>query len=144
MMLFLSIALAVLTQMPAPALPDGNGSWLIEVVTSGGFTGAGIGSWTLSSQGALSCPTELQCPKNFNASALQSLIDPIRPEIFAPPQKVSITAICSDCITRTLTITQRDSKGIVRIHTVSWNEVNRSQVPQEVLRLYDAMLTLLK
>src|SRR5436190_18754595 len=117
-------------------LPEGNGAWSVRVVTSGGFMGNGIGTFALSSERKVACNEESRCPKGFKASEFEALIQPIRADAFSMPDFPS-NGLCADCITRTMSFTDPASTGVVHTHTVSWNELTRSHVPQELLRLYD-------
>src|SRR6476660_1266540 len=58
------------------ALPAGNGSWVIRVFTSGGFSGTGSGNIAISSKGEIVCTMEKPaCPKNFEVERIQRLVD---------------------------------------------------------------------
>ena len=132
-----------LTQALMLPLPDGTGTWTVRVVTSGGFLGTGTGDFAVSSEGKVLCSGEIRCPKDFGASSFQPLIDAIPFGIPPQPSSPSVS-LCNDCITRTMTITRRDSMGIVRTHTASWNEATKAQVPKEIIRIYDALVELVK
>ena len=130
------------TQVTAQlALPDGNGGWVVQVVTSGGFSGTGGGDFTISSQGKILCSAQMSCPKNFVIADFQPLVEIIRPDVL-PVLPPAVVSLCRDCITRTITIRRRDSIGVVHTYTASWDDTTKSKLPQEVIRIYDAILTL--
>ena len=141
--LVLSISVALFAQDLQMVLPDGTGTWTVRVITRGGLLGTGIGDFVVSSQGKVLCSREIRCPKDFSATSFQSLIEAI-PAVVPPQPGGPSVALCNDCITRTITITHRDSMGIVHTHAASWNEVTQAQVPKEVIRIYDALVELVK
>jgi len=129
-------------QVPAMLLPDGNGVWTVHVATVGGLLGGGDGDFALSSEGKIVCGSDLRCPKDFRVPDFQSLIGKIQSTLPVPPMVV--VSLCSDCIRRTITIRRRDSMGVVQTYTAMWDETTRSQVPEEVILLYDAITALMK
>jgi hypothetical protein len=133
----------LLAQIPQMLLPDGNGAWVVQVVSSGGLLGTGSGDFATSSEGKIVCNPDLRCPKDFAASDFLSLVEAIQP---STPQVPALPAVslCNDCIKRTITISRRDSMGVVRTYTASWDETTKSRVPQEVIRIYDAFVALVK
>src|SRR5579864_8799955 len=120
--LILTIAL-LFGQLPQMVLPDGNNSWVVEVFTSGGFSGSGTGNIAVSSAGQILCSSpEMHCKKTFTASTLLPLIETI------PRGTVTIsgrptTSICNDCASRTMVITRRDNVGSVQTYTASWDDL---------------------
>src|SRR5262245_4534277 len=122
-------------------LPDGNGAWTVEVTSTGGILGTQNRA-SLSSEGKTSCDVELQCPKNFRTSDFQPLIEVIHSRLPVPP--VQVVSFCSDCIKRTITIRRRDAMGVVDTYSASWDETSKSQLPLEVIRIYDAVTALMK
>jgi len=124
-------------------LPEGNGVWIIEVQTTGGFTGGGIGNFRLLSTGIMSCSGFAGCPKSINVPEFHPLVETIQkaPAFSAAPE---LTAVCSGCITRTIRITQRDTRGVVHNYSATWNEMTMGRVPIEVRRVYEAVMALRK
>src|SRR5262245_22791121 len=120
------LLLVSLTQAPQMVLPDGPGTWTVRVVTSGGLLGTGSGDFVVSSEGKVLCSREIRCPKDFSAASFQPLIEAI-PAVVPPQPSSPAVTLCSDCITRTVTITHRDPMGIVHTHSASWNETTRTQ-----------------
>jgi hypothetical protein len=140
----LTIVLQVAVRIPQMLLPAGNGTWVVQVASSGGLTGTGDGTdFALSSEGKIVCGPALSCPDQFAASEFQSLLDAIRPDMPVPlvPQVVSL---CRDCITNTITIRRRDPMGVEYLFTASWDVTTKSRLPEEVLRIYDAAVALRK
>lgn len=121
------------------ALPEGDGSWIVRVYTSGGFTGRGVGDFGISSKGKVVCSLEeSKCGKSFDVSKVQPLIDRLAgtaPSYYAPPP----LGLCNDCISRRMTIIRRDSMGIVHSQSFYWTDLN-SEVPRDVINLYNALI----
>lgn len=78
------VSIAILTAFPqesgntytSPALPAGNGAWLIRVFSSGGFSGAGNGNVAISSKGEIVCTMQKPaCPDTFEVQPIQQLMD---------------------------------------------------------------------
>jgi len=130
-----------LIQIPGLVLPAGNGAWTVQVVTSGGFLGTGDGNFTISSEGKIACSSEMRCPKEFKPSDLQPLVEIIQ-SATRPVPRPPLMSFCHDCITRTITISRRDSSGMLHAYTASWDDTTRGNVPQEVLRIYDVVVAL--
>jgi len=133
---------ALFAQMRELALPPGNGAWLVQVVTSGGLSGAGGGDFSISSEGRIMCGPELRCPAGFDAAMFDPLFDSINPDMLVLPQPgtVPVVSLCSDCIARRVFITHRNRNGIVHTFTVSFDVTTRSSVPPELMRIYDAAI----
>src|SRR5262245_59930943 len=133
----LILMLAILSpQVPAMVLPDGNGARTVQVTTAGGLLGGGDRAFALSSEGKIACGSDLRCPKDFPVPDFQALIGTIQSTLPVPP--IVMVSLCSDCIRRTITIRRRDSMGVVQTYTATWDETTRSQVPEKVIRVYDA------
>src|SRR5262245_35279118 len=68
------------TAAPVPQkLPDGDGAWVLDLVTSGGFDGMGIGKFSVNSSGLLTCSsTKRKCPDKLTVTALNSLADKVK------------------------------------------------------------------
>jgi len=130
-------------QIPQMLLPDGNGAWVVQVVTSGGILGIGDGDFASSSEGKLICKPGLRCPKDFAVPDFMTLVEAIQPSTPLVPA-LPVVSLCSDCIKRTITISRRDSMGVVHTYTATWDETTKSRVPQEVIRIYDAFVALMK
>jgi hypothetical protein len=138
------LSLALFTaQAPQLALPDGNRVWLVQVVTSGGLSGKGGGDFTVSSEGRIVCSLQLRCANDFKPSDLQPLVEVIH-AVDLPTPIVPIVSLCRDCITRTITVTSRDSTGVLRMYTASWDDTTKDKMPQEIIRIYDAARGLTK
>ena len=117
-------------EMPMPPDPPaGAGAWSLRVHTAGGFTGQGVGSITISSDGQLACgpapcATPIAKPRLDPVSrTLVSIVDSAW--IRRPP-----SSICRDCIETTIVLKRREG-DIVRIFVASWDD---DQAPAPELR----------
>ena len=122
------------------ALPEGNGAWIVRIVTTGGFTGRGEGDWAISSMGEIICAL-VRCPDSFAIAEIQPLVEVIGAANF-PALALSPSGLCSDCITRVLTIAHRDAMGVLHTYTATWGDTAAEKLPAEVRRVYEAVLSL--
>ena len=129
--------------LPRLALPEGNSSWVIQVISTGGLLGNGSGDFAISSEGKAVCNLQLRCPADFKPSDFQPLLEKIG-TIELPVTALPIVSLCRDCITRTMTISHRDSAGVLHIYSVSWDDTTKDKLPQQIIRIYDAARELVK
>lgn len=136
-----TILALLLIQIPQIALPTGNDVWVVQVVTTGGLRGTGIGNFAISSEGKVLCSTDLKCPDTFKGSDIQALVAPVFTASLPTPAPAGVS-LCRDCITRIMRITWRDSMGVSHTYAVSWDETTTSSLPTDIVRIYDAVLAL--
>lgn len=103
-----------------PEPPPGANAWSLRVHTSGGFTGRGAGSVTISSDGRMTCgPAPCATPD------VTTLLDPFGKAIVSavagPWKGPGPSTICSDCIRTTIVMKRRDG-DVVRIYRASWDD----------------------
>ena len=117
-------------QPPEP--PAGDDAWSLRVHTSGGFTGQGIGSVTISSDGRVACGPS-PCAAGV-ATLTASSVAPIRAALTSIIEgawiRRSSVGFCSDCIRTTIALKRREG-GVVRTFVASWDD---SQSPAAELR----------
>ena len=104
-----------------PEPPAGANAWSLRVHTSGGFTGRGVGSVTISSDGQMGCGSAPCATPSVTA-----LLEPFGKAIAGAvvgalwgPQPLS--TLCSDCIRTTIVIKRREG-DVVRIYRASWDD----------------------
>jgi hypothetical protein len=137
-MLFILTLLFV--QAPQLLLPEGNGAWLVQISTTGGILGTGVGAVAVSSERKILCNREIKCPDAFNLSDVQPFIENIQAlTVPVPPPSVSL---CRDCITRTIKISWRDSMGVFHSYASTFDETTKGNLPPDVAKLYDAVVAL--
>ena len=106
-----------------PEPPTGANAWSLSVHTSGGFTGRGAGSVTISSDGQLGCgpaPCETPLLERFGKAIVSAVAEP-----WGGPGP---STICSDCIRTTIVLKRRDG-DLVRVYRASWDD-SQSVTPQ--------------
>ena len=122
------------------ALPGGAGAWVVRLLTTGGFTGAGEGDWAISSKGDVICRLG-RCPKSFAVSEFRPLVETLA-ALNLPVATTTATGFCRDCITRTLTIEYRDEMGGLHAFAATWDDTTINKVPAELIRIYEAVRAL--
>jgi hypothetical protein len=134
--------------LAGPALPAGNGAWVIRVFTSGGFSGAGIGNIAISSKGEIVCPTQKPaCPNSFEVQPIQQLVDKFAgidlSRIVTSPVPVG-PGICNDCIDIRVSLVWRDRTGVEHSYFAAWDATTAAMVPREIIDIYNAVMDLRK
>src|SRR5262245_21806508 len=125
-------------------LPGGEGAWVVQIFTAGGFLGSGGGDFGVTSTGRIVCSIpEMRCPKVVEPSELRSLVEMIPVASLPSTLMQPSVSFCSDCLRRTIVIRWR-SNGMEHTRTASWDDLTRSNVPRAVIQLYDAVAALRK
>ena len=114
-------------QPPEP--PAGKDAWSLRVHTTGGFTGRGIGSVTISSDGQLGCGPA-PCATRVPTASLRPVITALTSIVDAAWIRRTPSGICSDCIQTTIALKRREG-DIVRTFVATWDD---SQTPAPELR----------
>jgi hypothetical protein len=117
--------------------PPGDATWVLQVVTRGGFSGAGIGNVEVTSSGQLTCVVKSAACGSALTSGdigrLSSLLAALPSQSWTP----SRTSTCSDCV-QTLILLRRRENGSVRTYSAHWDQ--SQPVPSELRQLYDAVV----
>ena len=111
-----------------PEPPAGPNAWSIQVHTSGGFTGRGAGSVTISSDGRMGC-TAAPCGTPVAAG----LLDPFGKAVASAVLGAGwggqpLTTLCSDCIRTTIVLKRREG-AVVSVYRASWDD-SQSVTPE--------------
>ena len=111
-----------------PEPPAGPNAWSLQVHTSGGFTGRGAGSVTISSDGRMQCG-----PAPCATPLASGLLDPFGKAVASavlgagwggqPP-----STLCSDCIRTTIVLKRREG-AVVSVYRASWDD-SQSVTPE--------------
>jgi hypothetical protein len=119
------VNLGQLQQLPEvpepPEPPPGANAWSLRIHTTGGFTGRGVGSVTISSDGRMACGPA-PCATPVAAARLDPFgkaIDTAVVEAFWRHQPPA--TLCSDCVRTTLALKRRDG-DVVRVYHASWDD----------------------
>ena len=111
-----------------PEPPAGPNAWSIQVHTSGGFTGRGAGSVTISSDGRMGCTAE-PCATPVAAG----LLDPFGKAVASAVLGAGwggqpLSTLCSDCIRTTIVLKRREG-AVVSVYRASWDD-SQSVTPE--------------
>jgi len=112
-----------------PEPPPGANSWSLRIHTSGGFTGQGIGSVTISSNGQMTCGPA-PCATSITSTRLQPVTTTIASIVENQWIRRAPSGFCRDCIETTIALKRREG-DIVRVYHASWDD---SQQPSPELR----------
>jgi hypothetical protein len=128
-------------QVPQLLLPEGNGAWLVQISTTGGILGTGVGDVAVSSERKIQCSREMKCPDAFNLSDVQPFVKIIQTLTLPIPYPAGVS-LCRDCITRTIKISGRDSMSVLHSYASTFDETTKGNLPPDVAKLYDAVVAL--
>jgi len=126
-------------------VPDGDGAWSMRITTSGGFDGRGKGNLTLTSIGELVCslPGRPCGGAKVSVSALQPLTQLLVSADTSKWVQPANLMLCMDCYITSVTFSRWES-GTLRVLRFSWNDVTRSSMPTELVRVTDLAFSLAK
>jgi hypothetical protein len=125
----LAVTSAMAQPSDAPEPPPGANSWSLRIHTTGGFTGQGIGSVTISSNGQMACGPA-PCATPIAATMLQPVSTVIASVVNSPWILRTPSGLCRDCVQTTITLKRRDG-DLVEVYRASWDD---SQPPSAELR----------
>jgi hypothetical protein len=129
-----------LNGVPPVDLPDGAASWVVQIISGGGFSGAVTDALTISSGGSLTCPGSKAKPLAPEAvQSLTQLVASVQP--ITPPLQETVS-MCSDCSQTTLIIWRREADRNVKSIVTTWDEITKGRVPDDILRLYEEIAML--
>ena len=129
--------------------PEGENTWTVQILTSGGFDGSGKGDLVFTSDGKFSRDQNPLTKNQFITSeALQKITDSVlKVQIseqnlkpLAEIVKESGKSLCSDCYKTTLILFRRDADGTVKTFMTNWDVTTKSQVPEEILQIYENVI----
>ena len=126
----------------ALALADAPGSWVVDVTTTGGYTGRGAGAVSVRSDGAAACDAPLQCARAAPGDALASLTSSLEAIRGVTWDRPASRTTCNDCIVTTMTVHIRQTDGTESRVAYTWDNVEAPLVPPPVLTLYDTVMRL--
>ena len=103
-----------------PDPPAGTAAWTLQVYTTGGFTGTGVGSVIVSSNGQMSCGPA-PCATPVAAAVLSPFTTTIGSIIEAAWIRRTPSGLCRDCVQTTVTLKRRDG-DVVHRYVASWDD----------------------
>jgi hypothetical protein len=104
-------------QPPDP--PAGAAAWSLLIHTTGGFTGQGVGSVTVISDGSLTCPSGCAAP--VAASRLRPVSTTLASIVDAAWIRKTPSSFCRDCVQTTVVLKRREGDA-VRTYVASWDD----------------------
>jgi hypothetical protein len=111
-----------------PEPPVGPNAWSLQVHTSGGFTGRGAGSVTISSDGRMGCGA-VPCATPEASGLLDSFGKAVASAVRgAAWGGQPLSTLCSDCIRTTIVVKRREG-DVVSVYRASWDD-SQSVVPE--------------
>jgi hypothetical protein len=117
---FRLVPLAQAGEVPHPPEPPaGAAAWSLTIHTTGGFTGQGVGSVTLVSDGVLRCPSG--CAAQVAASQLRSVSTTLASIVDAAWIRKTPSSFCRDCVQTTVVLKRREGDA-VRTYIASWDD----------------------
>ena len=105
-------------QPPDP--PTGAAAWSLMIHTTGGFTGQGVGSVTISSDGQVGCGSA-PCATPVAVAQLKPVSTSLASIIDAAWIRRTPSGVCRDCIQTTITLKRREG-DVVRTYVTSWDD----------------------
>lgn len=134
---------------PAPsvalhfALPSGENAWGVQILSRGGFTGAGRGDLTLTSEGRLTwSAADGSCGRTLSANLTQhlgSLILAFNDGAgFNPPKPGE----CLDCYISDFVIQRREAEGVIKTFRLVWDDSTGAQVQANVSKICAELIAL--
>jgi hypothetical protein len=115
--------LRVMQAPQAPQPPDppaGAAAWSLTIHTTGGFTGQGVGSVTIVSDGTLSCGGA-SCAAQVAAPQLRPVTNALTSIVDAAWIQRPPSSFCRDCVQTTVVLKRREG-DIVRTFVASWDD----------------------
>jgi hypothetical protein len=125
---------------PTPIrLPPGDSAWVVQIVSVGGFTGSGRGNLMITSEGLLTWDgADGSCSRRLADQTMSALTEVVLAAGgSATSLEVSPLFMCSHRYVTSIIVQRKGVEGIVR---ASWDDVNQSKIPADVIRIYDSLM----
>jgi len=103
-------------QPPDP--PAGAAAWSLMIHTTGGFTGQGVGSVSLLSDGSVTCVSGCAAP--VSGAQLRSVSTTLASIVDAAWIRKAPSSFCRDCVQTTVVLKRRGD--VVRTYVASWDD----------------------
>ena len=116
----LTVSNLQVVQAPEPPEPPaGTNAWSLRIDTTGGFTGAGVGSVVITSDGRLDC-VAATCASRIAQAQLKPVSSTIASIVDAAWIRHSPSSFCRDCVQTTVVLKRREG-DVVRTFVASWD-----------------------
>jgi hypothetical protein len=140
--LLLLTATTAAAQTPGrgPSVPADPKAWVVEVSTSGGFTGRGKGGVIVQWDGTLACtPPLAACGTALSGESLRMLAALVT-SLTADQHVAATSVLCNDCFVTTMVVRRRAADGSEIVMTYHWNDAEFPAMPPAVKRLHAAVV----
>lgn len=130
------------TQIPIAMFSEEPNSWGIHISTTGGFDGLGQGALSLNWKGdRFSSLMGSSCRAGLSKGDVEGLFQAaVLADLFGVSRHT--VSICHDCYTTTLSLYRRDSNGVVRSRSFTWDQVSAGLITPAVRAVYDKAVAL--
>jgi hypothetical protein len=121
-------------------VPDGDGAWVLQVISRGGFTGRGAGDVVVISDGRVSGLSGATAPTRPEAfTSLRERIERMPPSVWALGSRLGK---CNDCVSTLVVLTVRERGGLVRTYSSFWDSTTLAGIPDDVRQIHRSALNL--
>ena len=128
-------------EKPILALPAVDGAWLVQVVTSGGLSGRGLGqNFAISSDGWLGRELRGRLDKSRLALSLTAPLGERLPSLEGIADAAVPASVCSDCIKTTLVVWRRGKPAVCQ----RWDVTTVDKLNPAVAALYREAMALMR
>ena len=118
----------IIAEPPAvPDPPDAQDAWTLQVTYTGGFTGLGLGTVTIVSDGQMTCVPRA-CVTKLAPARLRPVTTTIGSIVDAAWIQKPPSSFCRDCMQTTITLKRREGDAI-RIDRARWDD-SQSTAPE--------------
>jgi hypothetical protein len=128
-----SVAIAQERQPQPPNPPAGSAAWSLLVYTTGGFTGSGVGSVTISSDGQVTCAL-LTCATPITTAQLRSVATTLASIVDGAWIRTVPSSFCRDCVQTTVVFKRREG-DVIRTSVATWDDSQVKDVAPELREL---------
>jgi hypothetical protein len=111
-------------------------AWSADVLTSGGYSGAGKGSISVDSDGHASCGSRLSAARQ---QELQAAIANAEPEAWKNGYSLAVESRRTDQFRYVMSLQLTKSDGKIIKRSVSWQDDGFALLPEDLRRLYDVL-----
>jgi hypothetical protein len=121
-------------------LPDGDGAWVLQVISRGGLTGRGAGDVVVISDGRVSGLSGATAPPRPEAfTSLRERIERTPPSLWTLGSRLGR---CNDCVSTLVVLTVRERGGIVRTYSSFWDATTLAGIPDDVRQIHRSAVIL--
>jgi len=122
-------------------LPPGENAWAVQIISQGGFTGAGRGNLIVASDGSIVWTNaEDSCSRTLEADTVAALTRLVG-AANSPFPTAALAGFCGDCYFTTMIVQRHEADGVTRTLTFSWDDATLGGLPSDAVKLYETLMT---